>query len=249
MNKVVDKSSRRSNDSANKRLPSCGATKKQSILALRRAVTPQYQRPWRWGMKNPHSTYYVNVLKHIFPCMVYVNTMRDLDVMVRTQHHLSHRVREAERYGLITEEAAGNYRKWTAATSQRFYGHYLRSVNGGLDKWLEQCMPGRYMQLSLQRIIMRAAPAAAPARVGAKARQECFDSTILPLLRMLRVEDEGAAINATRQFLASSRSTVMKSLGEASQRPLSVPWNDTALDWPHRLEVPACRGAVRPRLR
>ena len=53
----------------------CGGSKSAALRRLREAVRPEYRHPLRWGLKNPHSTYYVNVLRIFFPCLVYVNTV------------------------------------------------------------------------------------------------------------------------------------------------------------------------------
>ena len=106
----------------------CGGSKSAALRRLREAVRPEYRHPLRWGLKNPHSTYYVNVLRMFFPCLVYVNTVsaecpsshvaarvekltlfldpaaqvRDLPEMVRTGKHFSNRVQEAMRFGMLS---------------------------------------------------------------------------------------------------------------------------------------------------
>ena len=132
----------------------CGGSKIEAIRRLRHAVNPKYRMPLRWGLKNPHATYYVNGLRKLFPCMVYVNTLRDLDVMVRTGKHFDSRVQEAVRYGIISEQAVRHV-KSSPTASQRFLGTYLRRVNGGLHHWLARCMPRRFAHISLQRLVVR----------------------------------------------------------------------------------------------
>ena len=211
----------------------CGGSKQAAIQRLREAVAPQHQRPLRWGLKNPHATYYVNVLRRIFPCMVFVNTVRDLDVMVRTAKHFESRVQEAVRYGVLAESSIKEHVRSSKAASQRFYGSYLRRVNGGLHRWLSRCMPHRYAHVPLQRLIV----------IGG-GREGCFDSIMNPLLRALRIEATPDALNASRHFLQKSLPTVRKSLAEASQQPLSLPRGDDALSWPPALESVACRGPL-----
>eukprot|EP00966_Prymnesium_polylepis_P203240 4708333-Prymnesium_polylepis.1 len=65
----------------------CGGTKARALSLMRDAVRPQYRQPLRWGMKNPHATYYANALRDLFPCMVMVNTVRDLAEMGRSMKH------------------------------------------------------------------------------------------------------------------------------------------------------------------
>ena len=84
----------------------CGGTKARAMHLMRDAVRPQYRRPLRWGMKNPHATYYVNALQQLFPCMVMVNTVRDLMEMGRGMKHFYSRVQEARSLGMISHESA-----------------------------------------------------------------------------------------------------------------------------------------------
>ena len=74
----------------------CGGSKAAALRLLQRAVRPEFRQPLRWGLKNPHSTYYVDVLRAtFFPCLVYINTVRDLEDMVAGSKHFSGRVHEA----------------------------------------------------------------------------------------------------------------------------------------------------------
>ena len=228
----------------------CGVNKQAAIRALQQAVAPQHQRPLRWGMKNPHSTYYVNVLRRLFPCMVYVNTLRDLDVMVRTMKHFDSRVHEAVTFGML-EESHSEHVKSSVALSQRFYGHYLRRVNGGLNSWLARCMPGRFVHVSLQRLVIRAAPVNMGEQSGVdanRARTMCFEAVVTPLIKALKIKDEVAAANATRHFLRKSAATVRESLGEASKHKLTLPSSHPALAWPPELDVVQCHGPLNPTL-
>ena len=214
----------------------CGGSKEEALKRLRHSVDPKYRQPLRWGLKNPHATYYVNALRRVFPCMAYVNTLRDLDVMVRTSKHFDSRVQEAVRYGVITEQAARHARSSPAA-SQRFLGTYLRRVNGGLHRWLERCMPGRFAHVSLQRLVVRGHEHADGAH--------CFGAVVMPLLRALEMEATPSTVNATRNFLVRSLPTVSKSLAEAAERPLRLAAGDEAAAWPEHLEARACRGPLR----
>ena len=226
----------------------CGGSKEEALKRLRIAVHPKYRQPLRWGLKNPHATYYVNALRRVFPCMVYVNTLRDLDVMVRTSKHFESRVTEAVRYGVISEQVAGHV-KASPAASQRFLGNYLRRVNGGLHRWLEHCMPHRFAHVSLQRLVVRGHHHGAGDHTGADAHdaQRCFDATVRPLLRTLRLQATPAVLNATRSFLAKSLPTVRSSLAEAGRQPLRVSGDDEVVRWPAPLEERACQGPLAPR--
>lgn len=230
----------------------CGASKQAVISRLMKVVAPKYQRPLRWGMKNPHSTYYVNVLYRIFPCMVYVNTLRDLDVMVRTRKHFDSRVREAVMYKLAPVQVAEEYKSWSLSTSQRFYGHLLQGVNGRLNQWLRRCAPKRFVHISLQRLVVRASPVLAKVESGTlredrRRHAACFDAAVLPLLRLLGLQDAGVSINVTHRFLSESLPTVLSSVNGAAEYPLELPRNDKALIWPPGLDPHACRGPLLPR--
>lgn len=239
-------------ESSNKTNPDlCGGSKKAALRLLQHAVRPQFRQPLRWGMKNPHSTYYVNVLRATyFPCLVYVNTVRDLDVMVSTSKHFSSRVQEAMRFGMLGEasgatliagsEANRRTRLAHAAPMQRFYGTFLRNVNVGLEVWLQRCLPGRSVQVPLQRMVALAPHA--PSCVHAVAR---------PLAHALRLE-LAFVLNATRAFAAQSLPLVQKSLAEAYAEQQRAA-NDSLVDvdrvkwrWPEgsTLEPTACQGVL-----
>lgn len=182
--------------------------------------------------------------------MVYVNTLRDLDVMVRTAKHFDSRVTEAVRYGVLAETAAQHVRS-SPASSQRFLGSYLRRVNGGLHRWLEHCMPHRFAHISLQRLVVRGShgqhsvisDAHSDSHVEGSTR--CFNAVVRPLLRVLRLPPDEFNLNATRSFLTRSLSTVQKSLAEANHHPLRVHGDDEAVSWPAPLEASACRGPLQ----
>ena len=69
------------------------------LLALRSGLRREHRRPLRWGMKNPHSTYLLQLLLRLFPCLAYVHTMRGLPEMVRNMDHVLSRMDEAASYG------------------------------------------------------------------------------------------------------------------------------------------------------
>ena len=135
-------------------LPPCGQTKEQVFQRLRTAISPRYQWPLRWGFKNPHTTYYVNILKQLFPCMVYVNTVRDLDAMVRGLSHFENRVHEATGFGFFDATEAARVRS-SLVTRQHFYAGYIKRVNTELDSWLSQCLPSQFVHVALQRLVVR----------------------------------------------------------------------------------------------
>ena len=217
----------------------CGGSKQAAIARLRELVAPQHRRPLRWGLKNPHATYYANVLFRLFPCMVFVNTVRDLPVMVRTAKHFESRVQEAVRYGVISEASVKSH-KSSLASSQQFYGSFLRRVNGGLHRWLARCEPHRYAHMPLQRLVILGADQ------RSSASSACFHAVMGPLYRALRIDVTPETINATHRFLAKSLSTVKSSLREAAQRPLALAVGEEALAWPMAMNVEACRGDIMP---
>ena len=179
--------------------------------------------------------------------MVYVNTLRDLDVMVRAKKHFESRVHEAVRYEYLSESQAEAYDSWSQPIAQHFYGSYLRTVNGQLHQWLGRCLPHRFVHISPQRLVMGATPASTGADVQ-HAGERCFDDALSPLLRMLKVDDWAHASNATRAFLISSRRTVMDSLDVAAKSPIHLPHNDPALTWPDELNVGSCQGPIHPHM-
>ena len=236
-------------DALNKPTEVCGGSKRAAMAKLRELVAPRHRKPLRWGLKNPHATYYVNVLRRIFPCLVYINTVRDLSVMVRTAKHFESRVQEAVRYGVYSEASMKSHMS-SVVSQQRFYGSFLRRVNGGLHRWLTRCMPYRFAHVPLQRLVVLGGPEAQGGGGGGDARANahgaCFDSVMGPLFRALRIEATTETINTTRQFLLKSLPTVTKSLAEAAQRPLSLPAGDDAIRWPAILDHEACQGEIMP---
>lgn len=229
----------------------CGGSKRAAVARLQSVIAPAHRRPLRWGFKNPHATYYVNALRKVFPCMVFINTVRDLDVMVRTAKHFDARVQEAVRYGVMRDDAAVHVHRSLEA-SQRFYGNFLRHVNDGLHHYLVACMPHRFAHVPLQRLIVRGANEASPddasssaAAVHAKSRRtSCVDSVLSPLLKALHLPHTPRIVNVTRHFLAASLPTVRHSVAEAMKAPLLLPHGDDAITWPPSLEVDACRGPL-----
>ena len=125
------------------------------------------------GLKNPHSTYYVNVLRAtVFPCLVYVNTVRDLDGLVSASA-LCSRVQEAMRFGVLGEKEGDALARLAEATPklrttvamQAFYGGFVRDVNLNLEAWGAARPDARFMPL--QRMV---ALARSPGCVFAVAR-------------------------------------------------------------------------------
>ena len=236
-------------DAMTKSADHCGGSKRAAVERLKQAVAPAHRKPLRWGLKNPHATYYVNALQKVFPCMVFVNTVRDLDVMVRTAKHFDSRVQEAMRYGFMADAAAKEV-QGSLEASQRFYGNFLRHVNEGLHHYLVTCLPHRFAHVPLQRLIVRGAteeaaePRSAPPYAMPHHGGSCVHSVLSPLLRALRLPHTPRYVNATRRFLASSLPTVRQSLAEASKSTLTLDAKDEAIRWPEVLEVDACRGSL-----
>lgn len=220
----------------------CGGSKAAALRLLQHAVRPPFRRPLRWGLKNPHSMYYVNVLREtLFPCLVYVNTVRDLDVMVATLKHFESRVQEALRFGVIDEgagsallahgQASRRRERSGVVPLQHFYGSFVREVNVGLEVWLRRCMPGRSVHVPLQRMVLLAPRA-----------PECVHAVARPLAHALRL-DVDSVLNTTRDFAARSLPLVQKSLAEARARQSSVAGAAT-WGWPAdtALEPSSCSG-------
>lgn len=225
----------------------CGGSKAAALRLLQQAVRPQFRQPLRWGMKNPHSTYYVNVLRAtLFPCLVYVNTVRDLDIMVATSKHFSSRVHEAMRFGILGEkegetllaESETRRRREHAelARSSHFYGTFVRDVNIGLDVWMRRCLPGRSVHVPLQRMVAIAPRA-----------PDCVRDVAGPLATALRL-DVNDVLNATRRFAEASLPLVQKSLAEARVAQLGIVSRGGAMAWRwpvgSLLEPRTCAGAL-----
>ena len=236
-------------NSTNKSSPDffCGGSKRIALARLQQAVRPQFRRALRWGMKNPHSTYYVDVLRTLFPCLVYVNTVRDLDAMVVGLKHFSGRVNEAMRFGVIDEdqgralldgsEAISRHGRAPTSSMQLFYGGFVRDVNVQLDAWLQRCMPGRSAHIPLQRLV-----AFAPHAPG------CVLSVARPLSHALRLE-LGFVLNTTLAFAASSLPLVAKSMAEVQTLQRALHIDPSSWAWPKgsSLEPAACAGPVHVR--
>ena len=222
---------------ANKSDPElCGGSKAAAARLLRSAVRPQYRKPLRWGLKNPHSTYYVNVLRAtVFPCLVYVNTVRDLDGLVSASKHFGSRVQEAMRFGVLGEKEGDALARLAEATPklrttvamQAFYGGFVRDVNLNLEAWLRRCLPGRSVHVPLQRMV-----ALAPRSPG------CVFAVARPLALALRLE-EAEVVNSIRRFAAASLPLVRESLAKARGR------RTTNYSWPTGSLQPAeCVGRL-----
>lgn len=219
----------------------CGGSKRDALRKLRDAIAPQHRVAWRWGFKNPHSVYYVNALRALFPCMSYVNTLMDLDMMVRRRKHFASRVAEARRYGIVNEVNLRHVSA-TLTNSQRFYGAYVRQVNLRLHGWLWRCLPGRFAHVSIQRIVIQGA--GADSDDGGSRHKKCLNAAINPLLRAIAMPRTPSIVNATEHFLLASLPTVRHSLDEAVQLPISPGVDRESLRWPLPLEVQECQGAL-----
>jgi hypothetical protein len=261
-------------------LARCGGSKADALQhILRKAVRPQFRRPRRWGFKNPHSTYYVNILRaKYFPvraapasapappsrtqssggvvsvprqCLVYINTVRDLDEMLRTAKHFGPRVKEARRFGVLDEatsvrlgaigEAVGRRHRSDALDEpdllamQTFYGHFVKSVNLGLEAWAGRCLPGRTVHVPLQRMV-----ALAPRAPG------CARHVALQLAAALSL-DAAEVVNVTRAFAAKSLQIVVASRDQGrEQRTRMLVREPSLLSWPtgSALQPTACVGTL-----
>ena len=244
---------RRASNQSTPGLARCGGSKANALRhVLRKAVRPQFRRPRRWGFKNPHSTYYVNVLRaRYFPCLVYVNTIRDLDQMLSNAKHFGGRVKEARRFGILSEatgvrlDAIGNavgrrHRADTLSDSdmlalQAFYGQFVRDVNVGLTAWAHRCLPARHVNVPLQRMVALAPRA-----------PNCVEHVASQLAAVLSM-DAVKVINVTRTFAASSLPIVVASLSqEREQRARMLVKDRSLLSWPtgSALQPAACAGAL-----
>ena len=207
----------------------CGGSKDAALRRLQLAVRPEYRHPLRWGLKNPHSTYYVNALRVYFPCLVYINTVRDVGDLVRTSKHFSSRVQEAMRFGVLGERDGAELLRFDAssrrhdlaataasssllAAAQQFYGHFIWQVNTELVAWTEACLSGRVAHVPLQRMV-------ALSRRAHEDGGDCTAAVARTLSAVLRL-DESFALNASRAFAARSLPLVMQSLSELRRLPL-----------------------------
>ena len=240
----------------------CGGSQGTALRRLRMAVRPQYQQPLRWGFKNPHSTYYVNIwLKTLFPCAVYVNTVRDIAEMTRERKHFDHRVREAARFGMLSDEAADelfhdNKAAWrrgsdfTSSSSSSktlesvrlhrsvndFYVSYVHLVNVRLVEWSQLCLAAdRVVHVPLQRMV--ALTPRSPA---------CLEAVAHSLATTLRI-DKSFAVNVTHRFAASSLRLVQESLVDGHRDMPSIVLSDhSRLPWPSSspLQPSSCDGTL-----
>jgi len=236
----------------------CGGSRAAALSLLRTAVYPDYRRPLRWGFKNPHTTYFVNVwMRNLFPCAVFVNTVRDVDELTRERKHFDHRVREAARFGMINEDVADmlsrdNKMAWrrTSATTQSqlmehapllrrvndFYSTFVRTVNVRLAMWAHFCVSAqRVVHVPLQRVVALASRSPA-----------CLEAVAHSLAGALRL-DRAFVLNVTAHFAASSLSLVQKSLAEGHKlAPDLFVSSSVDVGWPRDspLHPRACEGQL-----
>ena len=211
----------------------CGGSKARAYTLLRNAVWPEHRHPLRWGFKNPHSIYYVNILRSIFPCLVYVNTVRDLSEMVRTRSHFQHRVHEAVRFGMISDAEADAFLAGDRVRSgphtpvellrvNDFYVTFVRSINLRLLDWSAQCMPAHaVVHVPLQRMVALAARTPA-----------CAETVVHSLANALKM-NLAWTMNVTMTFALKSIPLVTASLSEAHRKVPDIHLsNPASIFWP-----------------
>lgn len=187
-----------------------------SLRALRFGLLPQFRRPLRWGMKNPHAIYLLKLLLRFFPCMVYVNTLRELPEMVRNMDHLRNRFEEADTYGLLQQSVA----EGPLGAKQAWLAGYLIRINSGLATWAARCIPPqRIIYLSTMRLA------------------RCISDTCTAFVATRLANSLGLDPNSTHravgEFAWSSHKLVETSAQQSAARPLLVrTQNGTPLTWP-----------------
>ena len=222
-----------------------------ALINLRRAVLPRYRRNLRWGMKNPQFTYMHKWLVRVFPCMVYVHTVRGVKEMVRNADHVRNRFNEAANLGLhnrFTEAASLALLPKNASLKpqvptglrmlvpvitpqqkmlepvQAWLADYLLLLNSGLAWWASRCMPHQIVYLPVMTL------------------SRCISDTCSAfhaerLARMLRL-DPKETLRQVQAFAEASHSVTLRSHTDAMKRPLLVERASAALlRWPPPLSM------------
>ena len=196
----------------------------QRLLDLRSAVRPQFRKPLRWGMKNPHFTYMQKWLLRAFPCLVYVHTMRDMDEMIREAEHWPHRVNEAELFGMRPDGhdlPSASRDNSHSPEGQAWLKAFLLQENDGLTRWASRCMPAQIIYLPVMRL----------ARCISLAC-EAYHAT--RLARMLRLEPS-ATFAKVQEYTQASHAIVVEARKQASKKPLWANRNGELVEWPSKL--------------
>jgi hypothetical protein len=192
------------------------------LLGMRRAVMPPFRERWRWGMKNPHATYELNVLLRFFPCMVYVNTMRDISEMARKLDHFSHRTNEAHSLGWPIAPPPGS----SVASVQQWYAEHVYHVNLAVASWASTCMPPNSVVYL---------PAMNAARCSSAA---CNDHLAASLSSALMIE-EGHVREQLGAYAQSSQPICKLAHDEAMQVVLEMDMRRLPR-WPSEMFAPEC---------
>jgi len=200
------------------------------LVNLRRAVLPQYRKRLRWGMKNPHFTYMHKWLVRVFPCMVYVHTMRGVPEMVRNGDHLNNRFVEAASFGLLPHNLTKLHR--VSATVQSWLADYLLLVNSGLAWWASRCMPHQIVYLPVMKM-------------SRCITDSCSAFHAEQLARVLRLHPN-ETLRQVQAFAVASHEVTLRSHTEALTRPLLIKQERVELlRWPPPLSMLSGEGSCK----
>ena len=200
------------------------------LVNLRRAVLPQYRKNLRWGMKNPHFTYMHKWLVRVFPCMVYVHTMRGVPEMVRNADHLANRFTEAASFGLLPQNVSKQPR--VSAAVQLWLAEYLLQVNLGLAWWASRCVPHQIVYLPVMKM-------------SRCITDSCNAFHTEQLAHVLRL-DPNMTLRQVQAFALASHEVTLRSHNEALKRPLLIQQERVELlRWPPPLSTLSGEGSCK----
>jgi len=211
----------------------CGGTRVKMMQRMRRAVRLEYQKPLRWGMKDPHAIYYANVLRTMFPCMVMVASVRDLPTLTRTMPHVESRLAEALSLGHVNQalhdwlddDAPHPHGKGTRFDQQKFFHEWTRLVNLNFARWAASCLADQVVHLPWMRMV-----------AVSGAQPSCLKDALAPLVAALGL-NETKALPAAAGVIKSSVAGVLESSAQAGTEPL---WVTSNLSWPVSFEPSSC---------
>ena len=217
-------------------------------------IEPAARRPYRWGFKNPSSTYYLNILRCLFPCLLYLHATRDVGDLVQKDAFTAHddegtsqmesRAHEAVSFGLINQREAGHLdqfrQRWASKSPPaaltgdeeallESYAGYIVDVNARVGAWVDGCMPGRVVPMPMDRLA-----------VNGSFDGECLDEIASPLAAALRLERD-AVVRTARSYARRSFDLLesKRSAGNATAPP-ALPTAVTAMRLPPSMLRPSC---------
>jgi len=204
------------------------------------AVRPERRRALRWGFKGPKVTYMLNMFLRLFPCLAFIDTLRDINELVRESHHSVDRVTEAFELRMIHEAIPSSlpviqYKQLQSL--QRFYAshpmkrqaflnEHIFTINSRLAAWARRCMlAGHFVSINIMRL-SRCLCASAISERSAK------------LASSLRLD----AVSTHRKvlgFLRKERGITQQSHSNALTHPLLIPVKGMH-EWPTSIAGPPC---------